>query len=41
MAPGYLTPLFTDSLGHVFLIFAACLFTAGVFLMRELSKVEV
>lgn len=41
MAPGYLKPLITDSLGHVFLIFAATLFLAGVFLMRELSKVEV
>lgn len=41
MAPHYLVPLATDPLGHIMLAIAAAMFMTGVFLMREVSKVEV
>jgi tight adherence protein B len=39
--PTYLTPLWTDPLGIVLLIFCICMFSFGVFLMSDFSKVEV
>lgn len=41
LTPDYLTPLFTDPLGHALLAGASLSFSVGVFTMRELSKVEV
>lgn len=41
MAPAYLSPLFTDPLGIGMVVFAAFWFLIGVFIMREISKVDV
>lgn len=39
--PTYLTPLWTDPLGIILLIGCLCMFSFGVFLMADFSKVEV
>lgn len=41
LAPNYLTPLITDSWGNVMVGIALAMFTTGVLMMREVSKVEV
>lgn len=41
MAPQYLTPLATDNLGHLFIVYAVVSFGLGVFFMSEVAKVEV
>ena len=39
--PDYLSPLFTDPLGNLLLGGCVCMFSFGVFLMSDFSKVEV
>jgi tight adherence protein B len=39
--PQYLTPLWTDSVGNFFLLFALVMYCIGIFLMQRLSQVEV
>lgn len=39
--PAYLDPLFTDPLGNLLLGLCVCMFSFGVFLMSDFSKVEV
>ncbi|MCB9762716.1 MAG: type II secretion system F family protein [Alphaproteobacteria bacterium] len=41
MRPEYLSPLVTDPLGKGMLVFIIVWFTVGVFVMRELTKVEL
>lgn len=41
LRPEYLDPLFTDPLGKLILYFIICWFSFGVFVMRELTKVEI
>ena len=41
MRPAYLNPLFNDPLGRMMLGFICVWFVLGVFVMRELTKVEV
>ncbi|MDP2307041.1 MAG: type II secretion system F family protein [Pseudomonadota bacterium] len=41
LSPAYLTPLATDPLGHMMLLGCGLSFAFGVFVMREISKVEI
>ncbi|MDP2313332.1 MAG: type II secretion system F family protein [Pseudomonadota bacterium] len=41
LSPDYLTPLVTDPLGNMLLLGCGLSFSFGVFVMRELSKVEI
>ncbi len=41
LSPGYITPLFVDPLGKLMLVGGAIWFCTGVFIMRELAKVEL
>lgn len=41
LRPEYLQPLVTDPMGKMMLLFVIVWFTCGVFVMRELTKVEV
>ncbi len=41
MSPGYIEPLFTDPLGKLMVAGGAIWFCTGVFIMREISKVEL
>ena len=41
LQPKYLRPLLTDPLGNMLLVFIFIWFSMGVFIMRELSKVEI
>lgn len=41
MSPGYLSPLASDPLGHMFLLYCFVSFSVGVFLMRDFSQVDV
>lgn len=41
LSPGYLTPLATDPLGNLMLLGCGLSFAFGVFVMREISKVEI
>jgi tight adherence protein B len=41
LSPNYLTPLFNDPLGTILLIYCASSFLLGVFVMSEISKVEM
>lgn len=40
-SPDYLRPLWTDPLGNLFLLVGAGMFSTGVFIMRELSRVDL
>lgn len=41
MRPSYLLPLTTDPIGHLMLIYCFLSFSFGVFVMRDMSKVDV
>lgn len=41
MNPQYLVPLWTTTPGNLILLFCFCMYSMGVFLMGEMSKVEV
>lgn len=41
LQPNYLRPLIADPLGNMMLVFILIWFSMGVFIMRELSKVEI
>jgi tight adherence protein B len=41
LSPDYLTPLFTDILGNFLIFIGASMFLTGVFIMREISKVDL
>ena len=40
MRPEYLSPLFQDELGRIFLVLAAGLYGTGILVMRLMSQVE-
>lgn len=40
-SPNYIKPLFSDPLGHLLLLVGGTMFGLGVFIMRELSKVDL
>lgn len=40
-SPDYIKPLFSDPLGHLLLFVGATMFSLGVFIMREISQVEL
>lgn len=41
LSPGYIAPLFTDPLGKVMVVGGVIWFSTGVFIMREISQVEL
>lgn len=40
-SPSYIKPLFNDPLGHVLLFVGGTMFSLGVFIMREMSQVDL
>ncbi|MBT3218964.1 MAG: type II secretion system F family protein [Proteobacteria bacterium] len=40
-SPSYLTPLISESVGHLMLLYCFCSYAIGIFIMRDLSNVEV
>ena len=40
-SPDYIKTLFGDPLGHLLIVFGAVWFCIGVFIMREVAKVEL
>ena len=40
-SPAYIKPLFSDPLGHLLLLVGGMMFSLGVFIMREMSQVDL
>jgi tight adherence protein B len=40
-SPGYLDPLFTDSIGKMMLVFAAIMMIIGIFVMKKMVDIKV